>query len=455
MNPLITLPDGDRRKFLINTGKGLLALSAMDPLRSLATGAAHPPQQTLHPGQQTQQTSQAAQQPPQAAQGGREPISVQLPPLNDPSEQEEAPFPSVLAPDQRLGYCIVGLGHLSLGEILPAFAKSKYSRPVALVSGDAAKAASVAAQYGISPKGIYNYQNFDQIKNNKEIDIVYIVLPNSMHEEFAVRAAQAGKHILCEKPMATSSASAQRMIDACKKAGRKLMIAYRIQYEPFNKLVMQWSRNQEFGKVKLIESFNSQNIGDPKQWRLNKALAGGGPLPDMGIYNLNTTRYILGEEPEWVSGHVYTTPGDNRFKEVEESVLFQFGFPSGALANAATSYGVHQTRRYRCTTDKGAWYGMDPSYSYNGLRLELSQAKGPQEYRQQVLMAEKDQFAIEMDHMSTCVWKDQPPFTPGEEGLQDLKIIEAIYQSAREGKPVKLESISKKDAFRGTRPEEK
>jgi len=175
----------------------------------------------------------------------------------------------------------------------------------------------------------------------------------------------------------------------------------------------------------------------------------------MGIYNINTTRFILGEEPEWVSGQVFSTPGDKRFKEVEETVLFQMGFPSGALANAATSYGVHQSRRYRCLTDKGAWYGMDPSFSYNGLRLELSQAKGAQEYRQQILMPEKAQFALEMDHMATCVMKDLIPYTPGEEGLQDHRIIEAIYRSAAEGHPVSLEKIIKTDAFRGTKPEDK
>jgi predicted dehydrogenase len=423
----------NRRKFLGDTGKGLLATSAFLPFNALA------------------ETSGGGGLPVI----GKDPIDVQLPPLNDPSEQKEPPYPAVIEPSQRLGYCIVGLGHLSLGEILPAFAKSKYARPVALVSGDAAKAGKVAAQYGISSKNLYTYQNFDSIKDNKEIDIVYIVLPNSMHEEYVIRAAKAGKHVLCEKPMTTSAASAQRMIDACKQASRKLMIAYRIQYEPMNKMVMQWARSNEFGKVKLIESFNSQNIGDPTQWRLNKSLAGGGSLPDIGLYNLNTSRYILGEEPEWVSAHIHSTAGDVRFKEVEETVLFQMGFPSGALATATCSYGVHLSRHYRCLTDKGAWFGMDPSFSYNGLKLELSQAKGKQEYRQQVQMAEQSQFALEMDHFAWCVLKDFTPYTPGEEGLQDQKIIEAIYQSAAEGKPIKLESITKTDAFRGTKPEDK
>jgi predicted dehydrogenase len=255
--------------------------------------------------------------------------------------------------------------------------------------------------------------------------------------------------------MSVSSAEAQRMIDACKKEKRKLMIGYRIQYEPHNKQGMQWTRDKEYGKVKIIESLNCQNIGDPTQYRLKKALAGGGPLTDVGIYIINTSRYLLGEEPDWVSGNTFTTSSDSRFIEVEECDMFQMSFPSGVLVNGTCSFGVHESRRYRCLTDKGAWYGMDPAYSYNGLVLELSKAKGMIEYKQKLEMEEKNHFSLEMDHMAWCVIHDKEPYTPGEEGLQDHKIMEAIYQSAKEGKPVQLEKITKTDAFRGTKPEEK
>jgi predicted dehydrogenase len=381
-------------------------------------------------------------------------ISVQLSPITDPTEQKEPALPFVLPPHQRLGYCIVGLGRLTLSTILPEFAKCRYARPVALVSGDAGKAAKVAAQYGIASKNIYSYEQFDDIGNNPEIDIVYIVLPNSMHEEYTIRAAKAGKHVLCEKPMATSVASAQRMIDACREAGRKLMIAYRIQYDAFNQLAMEWTRSREYGQVKIIESYNGQHIGDPGQWRLQRSLSGGGALPDIGIYNLNTTRYLLGEEPEWVSGHIYSTPGDARFREVEETVLFQMGFPGGALASCTSSYGAHLSRRYRCLTDKGAWFGLDPAFSYGGLKLELSQARGALEYKQQIAVPEQPQFAGEMDHLAQCVMKDLIPYTPGEEGLQDQRIMEAIYRSSEEGRPVMLEKIIGTDAFRGHKPEQ-
>jgi predicted dehydrogenase len=382
-------------------------------------------------------------------------ISIKLPPLEDPSEQDQAVSSVMMPADRRIGYAIVGLGNLSLGQILPAFAASKYCKPVALVSGSPDKARKIAMQYGIPIKNLYNYQNFEQIRNNAEIDAVYIVLPNSMHEEFVIRAAGAGKHVLCEKPMTTSAKAAARMIDACKSAGKKLMIAYRIQYEPNNRLAMQYTRRQHFGKVKVIEMVNMQHVGDPGQWRLHKQLSGGGSLPDIGLYCLNTSRYLLGEEPHTVLATTYSTPGDERFKEVEESVIWQMHFPGGARVSALCSYGVHQSRRYRCYADKGGWFGMDPAFDYEHLKFEASQAQGKQEVRLAPTIKEQKQFALEMDHFARCILENKQPFTPGEEGLQDQKIMEAIYASARNGgKPVQLETITTVDTFRGAAPED-
>ena len=423
----------ERRDFLTATGKTILAAGMLGgiPLSSPATGL---------PGDTDKSIADV--------------ISVKLPPLEQPSEKEQSVSSVSMPPSKRIGYAIVGLGNLSLGQILPAFGACKYSKPVALVSGHPDKAKQIAAQYGIAEKNIYDYKNFDNIRNNPEIDAVYIVLPNAMHEEYVIRAAKAGKHVLCEKPMATSPREAQNMIDACKKAGKKLMIAYRIQYEPHNRLAMQWARDKHFGKVKLIEAVNAQNIGDPSQWRLHKALSGGGSLPDIGLYCLNTSRFILGEEPHTVIASTYTTPGDERFNEVEETVMWQLHFPGGAVVSSSCSYGAHQCRRYRCYADNGGWFGMDPAFDYEGLKMEASQAQGKMEMRQSPSLTEKKQFALEMDHFSDCIMEDKQPFTPGEEGLQDHKIMEAIYESAKSGKPVKLELITRTDAFRGTAPKE-
>jgi predicted dehydrogenase len=381
-------------------------------------------------------------------------VPVKVPPMHHPTEKNDGPPPTPIAPVKRIGYALVGLGKLTIAEILPAFGSCKFSKVVALVSGDADKAGNLARQYGVDPASIYNYENFDNIKNNPEVDVVYIVLPNSMHKEFVLRSARAGKEVLCEKPMTTNSKDAQQMIDACKTAGKKLMIAYRIQYEPNNRMVRSWVRDNKYGKVRLIESTNVQNAGDARQWRLNKALAGGGSLPDIGLYSINTARFLLGEEPEWVSATTYSTPGDDRFKEVEETVLFQMRFPSGVLLNSSCSYGVHDSKRYRVFADKGGWYGMDPAYTYNGLKMEVSHAEGKIEWKENPSLTEKDQFALEMDHMSLCVLENKPVHTPGEEGLQDQVIMEALYESARIGKPVTLRKISGIDVFRGPEPAE-
>ena len=429
MNPA-SMKGWDRRAFLSNAGKGILATTfACGLVYANSSGA---------------QTTGNKPLP--------EPTPIKLSSLDDPSEQEKPPVPTFMKPDERIGYAVIGLGHLTLNQILPAITQCKKAKLVALVSGDAGKAANVAAQYGLNPKNIYNYQNYDTIKDNKDVQAVYIVLPNGMHEEFVIRSAKAGKHVLCEKPMATSSKEAQNMIDACKAASVKLMIAYRIQYEPKNKFVKEWVRSKEKGNTKLIEMVNTQNIGDPTQWRLNKKLAGGGSLPDIGLYCLNTARYLLGEEPVWVKATTYSTPNDPRFKEVEEVVLWQMGFPSGALANCSTSYGVHETRRYKCVTDKGASMGLNPAFPYKGLMIEGEYAEGKNLFRHYPAIPDHDQFAPQMDHFAECITKNQTPFTPGEEGLQDHKIMEAIYQSAKEGKRIDLEHVDKLDAFRGTPP---
>ncbi|GGH04980.1 Gfo/Idh/MocA family protein [Mucilaginibacter phyllosphaerae] len=422
----------NRRRFMEDAGIGILAATVIGELASCSSSA-----QSVNGGKSLADT-----------------ISVNLPPRDALSEQKLSGPPALLPPQKRIGFAIVGLGDLALNQIMPAFGSSKYAKPVALVSGHPDKAQKVAAQYGIAPKNIYSYQNFDQIKNNPDIDAVYIVLPNSMHEEFTIRAAKAGKHVLCEKPMANSAEQARRMIKACKDAGKKLMIAYRIQYEPHNRLAMKWARDKHFGRVKIIELANTQNAGAPGQWRLKKALAGGGSLPDIGLYCLNTSRFILGEEPEMVMATVYSTPGDPRFKEVEESVLWQMHFPSGALVNATTSYGTHKSRRYRCYADNGGWFGLDPAFDYQRLQIEASQAQGNLEVKQSPDMGEKDQFTLELDHMAQCILENKTPYTPGEEGLQDHIIMEAIYESARTGKPVKLNKIDKPDAFRGSAPKD-
>jgi len=336
-------------------------------------------------------------------------------------------------PGKKLGWAIVGLGSLAINQILPAFAKCEKSRVVAFVSGHPDKANKLALRYGVNSKNIYNYQNYDSIRDNPDVDVIYIVLPNGMHAEYTVRGLQAGKHVLSEKPMSRTPEECQQMIDAGKKANRKLMVAYRCRYEPYNREAIRIAQSGELGRTKVIVSEHGFNIGDPKQWRLNKELAGGGSLMDIGIYALNASRYLSGEEPTELTAMTYTTPGDVRFKEVEETINFQLRFPSGILANCSSSYGYDSQNRYRVVGTDG-WVELEPATIYSGLRMRVHR----ENVLEEVQLPVRDHFALEMDHMSECVMENKEPLTPGEEGLRDLRIMMAIYEAGRTGKTVKL-----------------
>jgi len=336
-------------------------------------------------------------------------------------------------PGKKLGWAIVGLGSLSIYEILPAFAKCEKSKPVAFVSGHPDKANKLAERYGINPKNIYNYQNYDSIKDNPEVDIIYIVLPNGMHAEYTIRGFQAGKHVLTEKPMANTPADCQKMIDAGRAAGKKLMVAYRCRYEPFNREAIRICRSGELGSLQAVLTNVGWKVTNPDQWRMKKDLAGGGSLMDIGIYALNGARYLTGEEPTEINAMSYTTPNDPRFKEVEENIYFQMRFPSGALANCTSSYGYFHTSCFRVIGTNG-WLEMDPATWYSGLRLRVGDNNGVTEKE----LPTRDHFALEMDHMSQCVMENKEPLTPGEEGLRDISLMMAIYESARTGKTVKV-----------------
>ncbi len=345
---------------------------------------------------------------------------------------KEPPMP----PEKKLGWAVVGLGKFATQQIIPSFAECKRSKLVALVSGDRAKAEKYAQQYGVNPKNIYNYQNYDTIRDNPEVDVIYIILPNALHAEYTIRGAQALKHIMCEKPMAATVAECQGMIEAAKKSDRKLMIAYRAQYEPFNLAVIQLAQGGKLGKLKAIVSDHGRNL-DPKEpsdrWRVQKKLAGGGSLYDIGIYSLNATRYITGEEPVEISAMMYSTPNDPRFREVEENVNFILRFPSGVLANCTSSYGYSDTKRIQ-VFGSDATLELDPATDYYKHRLTIKSKNGNEEQN----IPEQNQFALEMDHLSESIMNNKQPKTPGEEGLQDVKLMQLIYEAARTGRTIKV-----------------
>ncbi|MDQ2818799.1 MAG: Gfo/Idh/MocA family oxidoreductase [Pseudomonadota bacterium] len=362
---------------------------------------------------------------------------VTFPPVFDKTEKPEKTEPPGDPMSERVGIAIVGLGRISVNEMLPAFAQSKHAKPVALVTGDRAKGLKIAHQYNIPESAVLDYRDYDKLAQMPEVQGVYIGLPNSMHVEYTVRAARAGKHVLCEKPMATSVAECQQMIDACNKAGRKLMIGYRSQYEPKDRALVKMVQEKKLGALKEFITSNSQNQGDPEHWRLKKALAGGGALPDVGLYCINAARFLSGEEPNEVIGTVWSTPGDVRFREVEESCQFILRFPSGFTATCTTSYAAHKSQFLRLNGAQ-AWAEMNPAYAYHGIQLKVTRVVDGNDQTTTIQIDDKNQFAAEMDHFAECIQKNKAVHTPGEEGLQDQRIMDAIYASARTHRPVKL-----------------
>ena len=376
---------------------------------------------------------------------------VERPPFVAASEKRAAPELPPLPPDKRVGFAIVGLGRLSLEAILPAFATCKLARVVALMSGDTAKAARVAGHYGVPADAVYGYDEWDRLGANDAIQVVYIVTPNGLHLEQVGHAARLKKHVLCEKPMANNSADAQAMVDACKTAGVTLMIAYRMQYEPHAREVTRLVRSGVLGALKMIEAHNGQVQDQQSQWRHDGPLAGGGALPDIGIYGLNFSRAVTGEEPTSVFAWTWSTPGDARFETIEENVAWQMRFPSGVVAKLSAAYDAHEARNARLYFQT-ATVSLDPAFSYKGIRMSVTH-RSPEredvEVREERIIAEVDQFAAEIDHMAGCVLTGRRPRTPGEEGVQDHKIMEAIYRSAREKRVVDLPAVEGLDAFRG------
>ena len=351
-------------------------------------------------------------------------------------------------PDSRVGYAVVGVGKLTARELLPAFRNSRFSRLAVLVSDERDKALEFAEAHGLEESDVYDYDNFGRLNERDDVRAVYIVLPNSLHREYTERAARIGKHVLCEKPLSTSVEDAEAMVRACADAGVRLMTAYRCQYTPQHWAARDLIQCGELGRVGLVEAVNAQIEDDPGAWRLQRDLAGGGALPDIGLYCLNTVRFLLAEEPAEVFAYQFSTPGDPRFREVEEALAWTMRFPSGTLATCSTSYNAARANHLRAHGER-AWLSLDPAFAYQGLELEVVRKAS----RERLTMDERDQFALEIDHFSRCVLDDKQPFTPGEEGLQDQRIMAAIYESAQKERPVKLERTVKKDAFRGPPPE--
>lgn len=339
--------------------------------------------------------------------------------------------------DNRIGYAVVGLGFFA-SYVTPRIAKSNHSNVVALVSSDRNKALEWATKYGVAEKNIYDYQNYESIINNPEIDAVYIATPVGTHCEFALKAFAAKKHVLTEKTMASSSFECNQMIQAARDAEKKLMVAYRARYEPYNQEMIKMSRDETYGKVSAISAHKGFFIGDKlgkDNWRINKKLSGGGALMDIGIYSIQACRYIAGTEPIEVTGFSESNSDDERFKEVDENLSFMMRFEEGVLASGSASWNYSLQNRYRVGTNDG-YYELQPATSNTNLRMTIKQTNPT--FIGERYLRNVDQIPLMFDHFSECIIDDKEPLTNGDEGLRDLLVIEAIYKSIEEGRTIKL-----------------
>ncbi|WP_227006243.1 Gfo/Idh/MocA family protein [Rufibacter latericius] len=339
------------------------------------------------------------------------------------SQPEEKQTGSAASQNKKLGIALVGLGGYSTHQLAPALQETKNCYLAGIVTGTPSKAETWKAKYNIPDKNIYNYQNFDQIAENKDIDIVYVVLPNAMHAEYTIRAAKAGKHVICEKPMATSVEDAQRMLEACRQNKVQLAIGYRLHYDPFHQRVMELGQKQVFGKVKSIRAHNGFTMGGPGSWRLDRERSGGGPLMDMGIYCVQGACYTLGKAPVAVTAKFGEVTRPELFSEVEQSISWRMEFEDGVIAECNSSYAEREDF-LEGKAEKG-WWRLGPSFGYEGKQGETSQGRMnyPNIFEQ----------AWQMDGQAESFRNNNSSIVPGEMGLRDVRILMAIYESARSG----------------------
>ncbi len=332
---------------------------------------------------------------------------------------------SAAEPRKKLGVALVGLGGYARGQLAPALLETRHCRLAGVVTGTPSKGEQWRRQYNLPENAVYSYETFERIADNPDIDIIYIVVPNGLHAEFTIRAAKAGKHVICEKPMAVTVEECDRMIEACNAAKRKLSIGYRLHFEPHNLEVMRLARTREFGAIKRVEA-NDAYVSPGGTWRHDPVLAGG-PLMDLGVYCVQAGCYGTGEEPIAVTAREEKTDHE-RFAKVEETIYWTMEFPSGAKADCMMSYNK-SANNLRVEAEKG-WYEVSPAYSYRGIHGKTS--KGAMDFPQ------VNQQALQMDAFAQCILENKPTTVPPEMGRRDVKIMRAIYEAVKSGKRVTL-----------------
>ena len=329
-----------------------------------------------------------------------------------------------------LRVAIMGLGSYGT-RVAEAMQSCKKAKLVGVISGTPSKVKDWQSKYSIPEKNCYNYENFDAVKDNPDIDAVYVITPNALHHDQVIRVAKAGKHVISEKPMSVNATLGQEMVDACKNANVKLLVGYRMHFEPHTLEVIRMRKAGDFGRILFFEGLSGFTIGDPTQWRLNPKLSGGGAMMDIGIYSINGSRYMIGEDPVWVTAQE-TKTNPQKFKEgIDETILFQLGFPGGAVASCLSTYSMNNLDRFFLNGDKG-FAELQPATGYGPIKGRTNQG----ELNQPVVTHQ----TVQMDAMSGIILEGKTPVVAadGVEAVKDLKIIDAIYAAVKNGQKVDL-----------------
>lgn len=336
-------------------------------------------------------------------------------------------LPNILIPKKKdkLGIALMGLGYYSRDVLAPALLLAQHCTLTGIITGTPEKAEEWKAKYKLADKNIYNYTNFDEVANNPDIDVIYVVLPPSMHAEYTIRAAKAGKHVFCEKPMAVTEAECQAMIDACNKNKVRLSIGYRVHHEPNTQDLMQMAKTKPYGKITHVHAEAGYRENRTTHWKQQKKM-GGGCMLDMGVYPLNALRYATGMEPVAVTATASTTRPEI-YHEVAETMHFDLEFPGGLMTKGITSFGQN-LGTLQVDAEKG-WIKMQPFQAYNGVKGVTSDGKA-------LNKTIPNQQAKQMDDDSLAIMNKKPMLAPGEEGLKDIRVVEAILKSAEQGKRV-------------------
>lgn len=329
---------------------------------------------------------------------------------------------------KKMGVALVGLGEYAIGELIPSLKETEYCYLAGLVSGDAKKRDHLANEAGLKKQNLYTYDNFDRIAENPDIDVVYITLPNSMHAEYCIRAARAGKHIICEKPLAMDLDECHRIRDEVDAAGVRFSMGYRLHFDPYNKEMMRLGQEEVFGPVRKLVLRNSMELNDDGAWRIDAERSGGGPLMNNGIYCIQAAIYVTGKLPVAVEAGFAPKTNPERFNEVPEGVEWTMFFEDGITAVCETSYVKNQSLM-RAEAGDG-WFELDPAYEYADLKGRTSLGE--------MYFPPVKQQAKQMDDFAQCILNGSDTRVPLEMGIRDMEIIAAIYDSARSGERVEL-----------------